>query len=85
METRVLFYEMDPPYIYEDLVQHRFYIVAAEIRTRMYVLPDHPFRHLINTPHFNPDMPYEFPLHWLPLDASFYPFHDGPVPHQYLN
>ncbi|KAL4321648.1 hypothetical protein AHAS_Ahas14G0131500 [Arachis hypogaea] len=77
METGVLFYEMDPPYIYKNLIQYRFYVVAAEIRTRMYVLHDHPFRHLINTPHFNPDMPYEFPLYWLDLDAPFHPFHDG--------
>ncbi|QHN82739.1 uncharacterized protein DS421_20g698410 [Arachis hypogaea] len=35
METGVIFYEMDPPYIYEDIVQHMFYVVAAEIRTRI--------------------------------------------------
>ncbi|QHN93873.1 uncharacterized protein DS421_17g596390 [Arachis hypogaea] len=83
METGVIFYEMDPPYIYEDIVQHRFYVVAAEIRTRMYILRDHPFHHPIDTPQFNPDMPYEFPLQWLHPDAPFHPFHDGPVPHQH--
>ncbi|KAL4321533.1 hypothetical protein AHAS_Ahas14G0120000 [Arachis hypogaea] len=57
METGVIFYEMDPPYIYEDIVQHRFYVVGAEIRTRMYILHDHPFSHPIDTPQFNPDMP----------------------------
>ncbi|KAL4371797.1 hypothetical protein AHAS_Ahas06G0201700 [Arachis hypogaea] len=83
METGVLFYETDPPYIYEDIVQHRVYVVAAEIRTRMYILCYHPFRHPVNTPHFNPDMPYEFLLHWLHPDALLHPFHDGLVPHQY--
>ncbi|KAL4327860.1 hypothetical protein AHAS_Ahas13G0142300 [Arachis hypogaea] len=34
METGVMFYQMDPPYIYEDLVQHRFYVEAVEIRTQ---------------------------------------------------
>ncbi|KAL4305637.1 hypothetical protein AHAS_Ahas16G0098200 [Arachis hypogaea] len=77
METGVIFYEMDPPYIYEDIVQHRFYVVAAEIRTRMYILRDHPFHHPIDTPQFNPNMPYEFPLQWLHPDAPFHPFHDG--------
>ncbi|KAL4275998.1 hypothetical protein AHAS_Ahas20G0163200 [Arachis hypogaea] len=33
---------MDPPYIYEDLVQHRFYVVAADIRTRIHVPHQHP-------------------------------------------
>ncbi|KAL4328142.1 hypothetical protein AHAS_Ahas13G0170500 [Arachis hypogaea] len=37
----------------------------------MYILRDHPLRHLINTPHYNPDMPYEFLLHWLHPDALF--------------
>ncbi|QHN92969.1 uncharacterized protein DS421_17g588620 [Arachis hypogaea] len=78
METGVIFYEMDPPYIYEDIVHHRFYVVAAKIRTRMYILRDHPFHHPIDTPQFNPDMPYEFPLQWLHPDAPFNPFHDGP-------
>ncbi|XP_057740449.1 uncharacterized protein LOC130957616 [Arachis stenosperma] len=85
METGVIFYKMDPPYIYEDIVQHRFYVVAAEIRTRMYILRDHPFHHPIDTPQFNPDMPYKFPLQWLHPDAPFQPFHDGPVPHQHLD
>ncbi|KAL4321934.1 hypothetical protein AHAS_Ahas14G0160100 [Arachis hypogaea] len=49
----------------------------------MYILRDYPFRHLINTPFFKPDMPYEFSLHWLHLNASFHPFHDGPIPHQH--
>ncbi|KAL4371624.1 hypothetical protein AHAS_Ahas06G0184400 [Arachis hypogaea] len=44
----------------------------------MYILRDHPFRHPIDTPQFNPDMPYEFPLQWLHPDAPFHPFHDGP-------
>ncbi|KAL4381796.1 uncharacterized protein DS421_4g126330 [Arachis hypogaea] len=83
MDTRVIFYEMDPPYIYEDIVHHKFYVVAADFRTRMYILRDHPFRHPIDTPQFNPDMPYEFPLQWLHPDAPFHPFHDGPVPHQH--
>ncbi|KAL4337122.1 hypothetical protein AHAS_Ahas12G0078600 [Arachis hypogaea] len=83
METGVLFYEMDIPYIYEDFVQRRFYVVAAEIRTCMYVIRDHPFHHSINTSLFNSDMPYEFLLHWLHPDASFHPFHDRPVPHQH--
>ncbi|KAL4276066.1 hypothetical protein AHAS_Ahas20G0170000 [Arachis hypogaea] len=56
---------------------------AAEIRTRMYILRDHPFHHPIDTPQFNPDMPYEFPLQWLHPDAPFHLFHDGPVPHQH--
>ncbi|QHO52113.1 uncharacterized protein DS421_2g36770 [Arachis hypogaea] len=83
METGIIFYEMDPPYIYEDIVQHRFYVVATEIRTRMYILRDHHFHHPIDTPQFNPDMPYEFLLQWLHPDAPFHPFHDGPVPHQH--
>ncbi|KAL4329125.1 hypothetical protein AHAS_Ahas13G0268800 [Arachis hypogaea] len=45
----------------------------------MYVMCDYPFCHPINSPHFNLDMPYEFPLHWLHPDAPFHPFHDGPV------
>ncbi|KAL4321935.1 hypothetical protein AHAS_Ahas14G0160200 [Arachis hypogaea] len=85
METGVLFYKMNPPCIYEDLVHHRFYVVAAEIRTRTYVLPNLPFRRPINTPLFNPDMTYEFPLHWLHPDALFHPFHDVPIPHQHPN
>ncbi|KAL4356807.1 hypothetical protein AHAS_Ahas09G0123600 [Arachis hypogaea] len=32
METGVIFYEMDLPYIYEDIVQYRFYVIGAEIR-----------------------------------------------------
>ncbi|KAL4356438.1 hypothetical protein AHAS_Ahas09G0086700 [Arachis hypogaea] len=44
----------------------------------MYILHDHLFCHLINTLLFNPDMHYEFLLHWLHVDASFHPFHDGP-------
>ncbi|KAL4381170.1 hypothetical protein AHAS_Ahas04G0106700 [Arachis hypogaea] len=83
MMTDILFYEMDPPYIYEDLIQHRFYVVAIEIRTHMYVLHDRPFHHLINIPFFNHDMLYEFPLHWLHPDVPFHPFHDGPVSHQH--
>ncbi|KAL4274755.1 hypothetical protein AHAS_Ahas20G0038900 [Arachis hypogaea] len=43
----------------------------------MYVLHDHPFRHPINTPLFNPDMPYEFPLAWLHPDAPHHLFYDG--------
>ncbi|RYQ84783.1 hypothetical protein Ahy_B10g104262 isoform A [Arachis hypogaea] len=57
--------------------------VAAEIRTHMYILRDHPFHHPIDTPQFNPDMSYEFSLQWLHPDAPFHPFHDGPVPHQH--
>nr|XP_025685082.1 uncharacterized protein LOC112785875 [Arachis hypogaea] len=49
----------------------------------MYILRDHPFHHPIDTPQFNPDMPYEFPLQWLHPDAPFHLFHDGPVPHQH--
>ncbi|KAL4371248.1 hypothetical protein AHAS_Ahas06G0146800 [Arachis hypogaea] len=66
-----------------DIVHHRFYVVGAEIRTRMYILRDHPFSHPINTQKFNPDMPYKFPLHWLHPDAPFHPFHDGTMPHQH--
>ncbi|KAL4357107.1 hypothetical protein AHAS_Ahas09G0153600 [Arachis hypogaea] len=44
----------------------------------MYILRDHPFSHPIDTPQFNLDMPYEFPLQWLHPDAPFHPFHDGP-------
>ncbi|KAL4365361.1 hypothetical protein AHAS_Ahas07G0098400 [Arachis hypogaea] len=43
----------------------------------MYILRDHPFHHPIDTPQFNPDMPYEFPLQWLHPDAPFHPFCDG--------
>ncbi|KAL4356462.1 hypothetical protein AHAS_Ahas09G0089100 [Arachis hypogaea] len=74
---------MDPPYIYEDIVQHRFAVVGAEIKTRMYILHDHLFSHPINTLQFNPDMPYEFSLQWIHPDAPFHPFHDGPMPNQY--
>ncbi|KAL4343925.1 hypothetical protein AHAS_Ahas11G0127100 [Arachis hypogaea] len=56
---------------------------GVEIRTRIYILRDHPFSHSINTPQFNLDMPYEFSLQWLHPDAPFHPFHDGPVPHQH--
>ncbi|KAL4390443.1 hypothetical protein AHAS_Ahas03G0145600 [Arachis hypogaea] len=48
----------------------------------MYILRDHPLRHLINTPHYNLDMPYEFLLHWLHPDALFtepIPEKDNPV------
>ncbi|KAL4316019.1 hypothetical protein AHAS_Ahas15G0243200 [Arachis hypogaea] len=83
METGVIFFEMDPPYIYEDIVQHRFYVVGAEIRTRMYILRIHLFSHPIDTPQFNPDMPYEFLLQWLRLDALFHLFHDKPMLHQH--
>ncbi|KAL4371465.1 hypothetical protein AHAS_Ahas06G0168500 [Arachis hypogaea] len=76
METGILFYEMEPPYVYEDLEQHRFYIVAVEIRIHMYILRDHPLRYLINTLLFNLDMHYDFPLHWFHPDALFHPFHD---------
>ncbi|KAL4381799.1 hypothetical protein AHAS_Ahas04G0169600 [Arachis hypogaea] len=40
MDTGVIFYEMDPPYIYEDIVHYGFYVVATEIRTHA---PFHPF------------------------------------------
>ncbi|KAL4315211.1 hypothetical protein AHAS_Ahas15G0162400 [Arachis hypogaea] len=57
METGVIFYEMDPLYIYENIVQHRFYVVAAEIRT---LTPPgcsiHPF-HDGPVPHQHPDQP----------------------------
>ncbi|KAL4316736.1 hypothetical protein AHAS_Ahas15G0314900 [Arachis hypogaea] len=49
----------------------------------MYVLRDHPFQHPINTPLFNSDMPYEFPLAWLHPDAPHHPFHDGLRLHHY--
>ncbi|KAL4359257.1 hypothetical protein AHAS_Ahas08G0059300 [Arachis hypogaea] len=42
-----------------------------------------PFSHPIDTPQFNPDMPYEFPLQWLHPDTPFHRFYDGPVPHQH--
>ncbi|KAL4329879.1 hypothetical protein AHAS_Ahas13G0344200 [Arachis hypogaea] len=49
----------------------------------MYGLCDNPFRHPINTPLFNPDMPYEFLLAWLHPDAPHHPFHDGPGHHHH--
>ncbi|KAL4300391.1 hypothetical protein AHAS_Ahas17G0196200 [Arachis hypogaea] len=61
METGVLFYKMDPPYIYEDPVQHRFYVVAAKIRALPVALlyPDAPFYqfHDEPIPHQHPDQP----------------------------
>ncbi|KAL4329685.1 hypothetical protein AHAS_Ahas13G0324800 [Arachis hypogaea] len=55
---------------------------AAELRVRLYVLHDHPFQNLINTPFFEPNAPYEFPLSWLHLDAPHHLFPNGPrYPH----
>ncbi|KAL4276411.1 hypothetical protein AHAS_Ahas20G0204500 [Arachis hypogaea] len=83
METRVLFYDLEHLRIYEDPVQHSFYIVASEHRVCMYVLRDHCFRHPINTLLFNLDMPYEFSLAWLHPDIPHHPFHDGPGLHHH--
>ncbi|KAL4373598.1 hypothetical protein AHAS_Ahas05G0097800 [Arachis hypogaea] len=78
IETGILFYEVDQPYIYEDPVFHSCYTLTTEPRMRLYVLCDHPFQHLLVSPSFDPDAPYEFSLSWLYPDAPGYPFPDGP-------
>ncbi|KAL4357507.1 hypothetical protein AHAS_Ahas09G0193600 [Arachis hypogaea] len=81
METGVIFYELDYPYIYEDSMNRNFYVVVAEPRVRIYVLHNHSFQHPINTSHFNPDAPYGFSLSWLHPDAAHHPFPNGPIHH----
>ncbi|XP_020963521.1 phosphatase and actin regulator 4B-like, partial [Arachis ipaensis] len=65
MDTGVLFYEIDPPYIHEDPVRGEYYIYCAVPRIRNYVVPGRPFQYPIRTAYFNPDSPYDFPLSWL--------------------
>nr|XP_029149667.1 protein EARLY FLOWERING 5-like [Arachis hypogaea] len=65
MDTGVLFYEIDPPYINEDPVRGEYYIYCAVPRIRNYVVRGIPFQYPIRTAYFNPDAPYDFPLSWL--------------------
>ncbi|KAL4393795.1 hypothetical protein AHAS_Ahas02G0087700 [Arachis hypogaea] len=39
---------------------------------------DHPFQHPLNSPNFDLDAPYEFPLSWLHPDVPGHPFPNGP-------
>ncbi|KAL4328528.1 hypothetical protein AHAS_Ahas13G0209100 [Arachis hypogaea] len=77
METGVLFYELEHPYIYEDSMFHSYYILAAESCIQLYVLRDHPFQHPLDNPYFDPDAPYEFLLSWLHPDTPDHPFSNG--------
>ncbi|XP_016178282.1 sulfated surface glycoprotein 185-like [Arachis ipaensis] len=65
MDTGVLFYEIDPPYIHEDPVRGEYYIYCAVPRIHNYVVRGRPFQYPIRTAYFNPDAPYDFPLSWL--------------------
>ncbi|XP_015960438.1 leucine-rich repeat extensin-like protein 6 [Arachis duranensis] len=65
MDTGVLFYEIDPPYIHEDPVRGEYYIYCAVPRIRNYVVHGRPFQYPIRTAYFNHDAPYDFPLSWL--------------------
>ncbi|KAL4316938.1 hypothetical protein AHAS_Ahas15G0335100 [Arachis hypogaea] len=74
MDTGVIFYELEQPYVYEDPVLHIFYVVAAKPRVCKYVVKDHPFQHSLASTLFDLDAPYDFPLSWLHPDSIHYPF-----------
>ncbi|QHN99979.1 uncharacterized protein DS421_13g402520 [Arachis hypogaea] len=65
MDTRVLFYEVDHPYIHEDPMRDEYYIYCGEPRIRNYVVRGKPFQHPISIPFFDLDAPYDFPPSWL--------------------
>ncbi|XP_016206545.1 leucine-rich repeat extensin-like protein 6 [Arachis ipaensis] len=65
MDTGVLFYKIDPPYIHEDPVRGEYYIYCAVPHIRNYVVRGRSFQYPIRTAYFNPDAPYDFPLSWL--------------------
>ncbi|KAL4357021.1 hypothetical protein AHAS_Ahas09G0145000 [Arachis hypogaea] len=76
MEMGVIFYELQQPCVYGDLVLHSFYVVAAEPRVCKYVVRDHPFQHPPASPLFDPDAPYDFPLSGLHPNSVHHPFDD---------
>ncbi|QHN77833.1 uncharacterized protein DS421_19g656260 [Arachis hypogaea] len=88
METGVIFYEFEDPYVYEDPVHHSYFIMGLEPRIRQYALPNRAFQHPLSSLHFDPDALYDFPLSWLHPDAPGHPFPDDPehpIPAQPLN
>ncbi|KAL4321784.1 hypothetical protein AHAS_Ahas14G0145100 [Arachis hypogaea] len=62
METSVILFELERPYVYENPVLHSFYVVATEPRLRKYVVRDLPFQHPLASPLFDLDAPYAFLL-----------------------
>ncbi|KAL4299906.1 hypothetical protein AHAS_Ahas17G0147700 [Arachis hypogaea] len=85
METGVLFYEVEHPFIYENPTFGSYYIYCREPCIRLYILRDRPFLHLLDSPDFDLDMSYDFSLSWLHPDAPGHPFSRPPIPAQPLN
>ena len=46
--------------------------MSSEPRTRFYFFQSRPFTHPLNSPLFDPDHPYEFPLSSIPLNEETY-------------
>ncbi|KAL4293994.1 hypothetical protein AHAS_Ahas18G0183700 [Arachis hypogaea] len=84
METKVMFYELYPPFIYEDPTFRNYYIFGVEPSICLYVLRDRPFTHLKDSPDFDSDQPYDFPLSWLYPDGHGYLFPGPPIHAQAL-
>ncbi|KAL4373268.1 hypothetical protein AHAS_Ahas05G0064800 [Arachis hypogaea] len=62
MEMGLIFYELDPLFIYEDSTFGSYYVLGIKPRVRLYVLRDRPFAHPINSLDFDPDQLYDFSL-----------------------
>ncbi|KAL4315223.1 hypothetical protein AHAS_Ahas15G0163600 [Arachis hypogaea] len=60
METGVIFYEIEQPYVYNDPVFHSFYLVAAKPRVHKYLVRDNPFQHSLASPIFDPNAPFGY-------------------------
>ncbi|QHO28890.1 uncharacterized protein DS421_7g220580 [Arachis hypogaea] len=80
MDTGVLFYEINPPYIHEDPVRGEYYIYCVVPRIRNYIVRGRPFQYPIRTAYFNPDAPYDFPLSWLHLGGPGIPHPEEQMP-----
>ncbi|KAL4390707.1 hypothetical protein AHAS_Ahas03G0172000 [Arachis hypogaea] len=85
MEAGVLLYELDPPFIYEDLIFISYYILGAESHVCLYILRDKPFTHLIDSLDFNLDQLYDFSISWLHPNGHDYSFSGPPIHTQPLH
>ncbi|KAL4287665.1 hypothetical protein AHAS_Ahas19G0208900 [Arachis hypogaea] len=80
MDTGVLIYKVDHPYIHEDPMHGEYYIYCAEPCLCNYVVRGRPFQHPTSTNFFYLDALYDFPLSWLHLGGPRIPYPEEQMP-----